>query len=241
MRKYLLGSLSVILIIIIWFIFSNVINNSFILPNPVLVFITLIRLLSEFSTYSIIGITLFRLVIAFIVSSILGIFFGLLAGNYAWLDEFFHPLVTTLRTLPVASIIIIMLILFGNQSSLYLITFLMIFPIIYEASKAGVINIPQELKNNIALETHQRLIIIVKIHLPLAFSYIKTALFQSIGLGFKVIVMAEFISQTTRGIGYELFKGTTVIQYELVFAWTIIIIIIVMLFEIMIKKLNKLI
>jgi NitT/TauT family transport system permease protein len=241
MRKYLLGSLSVLLLITVWYIFSSVVNNSFILPNPIIVFDTLLKLLTNFSTYSTIGITIFRLIAAFIISAFLGVFLGLLAGNYSWLDEFLHPLVTTLRTLPVASIIIIIIILFGNQSSLYLITFLMIFPIIYEASKSGVNNIPLDLKNNIALETHQRFVIMIKIQLPLSLPYIKTALFQSIGLGFKVIVMAEFISQTTKGIGYELFRGTTVIQYELVFAWTIIIIVIVMIFEIMIKKLKRII
>jgi len=129
--------------------------------------------------------------------------------------------------------------LLGRSFSLYVITFLMIFPIIYEASKQGVRNIPQPLKNHMALEGHPKWVILLNIQLPLSFPYIKTSLFQSIGLGFKVIVMAEFITQTRIGIGRELYNGSISIQYENVFAWTIIIIFIVTLFELLLNSLRK--
>jgi NitT/TauT family transport system permease protein len=60
-------------------------------------------------------------------------------------------------------------------------------------------------------------------------------MFQSIGLGFKVIVMAEFISQARRGIGRELHDASISIEYVQVFAWTIIMIIIVVIFESLLK------
>ncbi|QWC00292.1 ABC transporter permease subunit [Mycoplasmatota bacterium] len=227
------------IIIIIWTLYALVIDNQYIFPNPLTVIKSFIDLLTQVKTYSIIVYTLFRLIVAFIISAFLGIFLGLLAGNLKALDEFLHPLIISLRTLPIASIIIILMILLGRSFSLYIITFLMIFPIIYEASKHGVHNIPQALKNNIALENHPKRIIFFKIQLPLSLPYIRTSLFQSIGLGFKVIVMAEFITQTQMGIGRELYNGTISIQYERVFAWTIIIIIIVALFEVILKKIRK--
>ena len=239
MRKYLLGSLSVIFLLLLWYSFSLAIDNPYVLPNPVSVMIRFFRLLFETETYLVIFTTLYRLLIAFTVSVILGIIFGLLSGNYSFIAEFLKPLVSISRTLPVASIIIIILIIFGNQFSLYLITFLMIFPLIYEATKDGILNIPEDLNNNIALETHHLLVIMIKIQLPLAFSHLKTALFQGLGLGFKVIVMAEFISQTTRGIGKELYSGSISINYELVFAWTLIIIILVLIFELLLNKIKK--
>ncbi|MCF7924300.1 MAG: ABC transporter permease subunit [Candidatus Izimaplasma sp.] len=239
MRKLLIGFLSVIILILIWQIYALYIDNNFILPYPSQVFLTFVELIKTTSTYKIIGITLLRLFIAFILSTIIAITLGLLAGNFKILSEFFQPLVTTLRTLPVASIIIIILILAGNSNSLYIITFLMIFPIIYEATKQGVLNISKSLKNAIALETHNRFFIMTRLQLPLALPYIKTSLFQSIGLGFKVIVMAEFIAQTPKGIGRALFDGSLSINYELVFAWTLIIIFIVSVFEYSINKLKE--
>lgn len=239
MRKLFIGSLSIVIVLIIWQIFSVQIANRFILPNPLLVLNTFLALLKNISTYQIIGLTLFRLFIAFIFSLVFAVILGLLAGNYKLIDEFLWPLVSALRTLPVASIIIIIIILMGRSSSLYLITFLMIFPIIYEATKQGVLNIDKSIKNAIALETHNQLTIMLRLHLPLAFSYIKTAIIQSLGLGFKVIVMAEFIAQTSQGIGRALFNGSISINYELVFAWTLIIILIVGIFEFSINKLKS--
>lgn len=239
MRKYLLGSLSVVILFLLWYGFSQIVNNPFVLPNPLDVIKRLVLLLGDPKTYLIVFTTLYRLIIAFTLSAVLAIILGLLAGNYSFIAEFLKPLVSVLRTLPVASIIVIILIIFGNKLSLYLITFLMIFPLIYEATKDGIMNIPQDLNNNIALETHHKLIIMLKIQLPLAFSYIKTSLFQGLGLGFKVIVMAEFISQTTKGIGKELYSGSISINYELVFAWTLIIIILVLLFELLLSKIKK--
>lgn len=239
MRKILIGSLSIIIIISIWQIFAMQINNSFILPKPLAVFETFLELIKNISTYEIIFLTLFRLFVAFISSLVLAVILGLLAGNYKIVDEFLWPVVSALRTLPVASIIIIIIILMGRNISLYIITFLMIFPIIYEATKQGVLNIDKNLKNAIALETHNRFIIITKLHFPLAFPYIKTAILQSVGLGFKVIVMAEFIAQTAKGIGRSLLNGSISINYELVFAWTLIIIFIVVVFEFGINKLKS--
>jgi NitT/TauT family transport system permease protein len=216
-------------------IYANQVDNPYILPGPFDVLKSVFHLLSTGQTYVIIGLSLFRLIIAFILSTILGVLLGLLAGNYMGIDAFLKPIISSLRTLPIASIIIIIIILLGRESSLYLITFLMIFPIIYEATKNGVLHIEQPLKDHIKIEHHPKWVLMTKIQLPLAFPFIKTSMFQSIGLGFKVIVMAEFISQARRGIGRELHDASISIEYVQVFAWTIIMIIIVVIFESLLK------
>ena len=239
MKKYLFGSLSIISILVLWQILTITIGNAYILPSPIKVFSTFLTLIKTLSTYEIIFLTLFRLVIALIIAILIGITLGLFSSNFTFLQHFLHPIVQMLRSLPVASIIVIILILAGNKTSLYIITFLMIFPIVYQATISGVENISNDLKDNIRLEPKHKMHIMFQIHLPLAWPYIKTAFFQSFGLGFKVIVMAEFISQTTKGIGNELYQGSISINYELVFAWTIIIIILVMLMEYFMKLIRK--
>ncbi|MDY0278511.1 MAG: ABC transporter permease subunit [Acholeplasma sp.] len=238
MRKIILGALSISILILIWFSYSKLIANEFILPGPIKVIKTTIDLLFLSSTYKIILWSLFRLFISFVLSAVSGTLLGLMAGNFNILDELLKPLVSALRSLPIASIIIIIMILFGRNNSLYIITFLMIFPLVYEASKSGVQNIDQALKDNIALETHSTWILLYRVQLPLSLPFIRTSLFQSIGLGFKVIVMAEFITQAKIGIGRELFDGSISIQYDLVFAWTILLIILVIIFESILRKIK---
>ena len=240
MKKYFYGFLSVLTLFIIWYLFALRIDNSYILPSPITVIKTFINLLQSASTYLTILLTLFRLLIALIGSFIIGVILGVISGNYQGFSYFLRPIVSSLRSLPVASIIIIIIILIGSDSSLYIITFLMVFPIIYEATLSGVKNISQDLQDSISLEPKHKLIVMTKLQIPLAFPYILTSIFQSLGLGFKVIVMAEFIAQSSKGIGFELFRGSISINYELVFAWTFIIIILVILMEFFIKKMKKL-
>ncbi len=240
MKHNLYSILSVLLLLVVWYAYALFIDNVFILPKPTQVFIELFDLLRNISTYTIILSSFQRLFIAITIASTLGIIFGLLAGGYRRIAAFLHPLVTTLRSLPVASIIVILLILSRDRTSaIYTITFLMIFPIIFESTKQGVLNIDTSIKQALDLEPHRRIKILRYIYLPLAFPYIKTGFLQSIGLGFKVLVMAEFIAQTDNSIGKTLYISSTSIYYETVFAWTIIIIVIVLMIERLIKKLRS--
>ena len=231
MRKYLVGLSSIGLIFIIWAIYAQSVANPYILPGPGVTIEYLGQLLTDLETYKTIFLTLFRLFIAFILSLSMAVILGVFAGNKDIVDEFLHPITSMLRSLPIASIIIIIIIIFGNQTSLYIITFLMIFPITYEATKAGVKNIDQSIKDALALEGLPKWKLIIFVQLPLAYPFISTAITQSLGLGFKVIVMAEFISQSRSGIGRALKDGSISIDYQAVFAWTLIIIFIVIIFE----------
>lgn len=235
LKRFALSGASIILLLGIWSVYASHIDNVYILPGPKTVLMSIIDILSNTETYVIIGTSLFRLIISFIISTLMGITLGLLAGNYPSIDSFLKPIISTLRTLPIASIIILMIILFTRQTSLYIITFLMIFPLVYEAAKHGVLHIPKALKDHMAIEQHPKWVVISKVQLPIILPYIKTSMFQSIGLGFKVIVMAEFISQAKTGIGRELYNGSISINYERVFAWTFIMIFMVILFESLLK------
>jgi ABC-type nitrate/sulfonate/bicarbonate transport system permease component len=231
MKKTIIGGSSIIFLILIWQIYALYVDNIYILPGPIEAGKAFVEIMLDQQTYIIIITTMIRLLIALTISFISGIILGIFSGNYPIIDDFLHPIVSTLRSLPIASIIVIILILVGHQSSLYIITFLMIFPIMYEATKSGVKNIDTSIKHAISLETNTKWTIMTQIQFPLALPYIRTALFQSIGLGFKVIVMAEFIAQSNTGIGRALYNGSISIEYASVFAWTIIIIILVIIIE----------
>ena len=231
MKKIILGFLSVSMIIGIWFIFSYKINNNYILPNPILVFQTFIELIQSLKTYSIILASMGRLVIALLLSTLSGISFGLLGGNYMAVDDFLKPIISGLRSLPIASIIIVLMIILGREQSLFVITFLMIFPIIYEAVKLSIHQIDQDINDQLSLEQISFFRLVTQIQLPLSIPLIRSSIHQSVGIGFKVMVMAEFITQTNQGIGRELFNGTISINYATVFAWTLLIILLVMMIE----------
>jgi NitT/TauT family transport system permease protein len=70
----------------------------------------------------------------------------------------------------------------------------------------------------------------------LALPFIKVGLIQSFGLGFKVLVMSEYLAQTKTSIGMMLYEGRIMMEYADVFAWTLIIIVIVFGMETLLGK-----
>jgi ABC-type nitrate/sulfonate/bicarbonate transport system permease component len=237
-----LSTLSVVLILIIWQLYAIQINNPYLMPTPIDVFKSLLILLGEGRTYYTILVTLTRLAVSVLMASLVGLLLGLLAGLFYQIEAFLKPLVTTLRTLPVVSIIVIILILYGNVFSLYLISFLLLFPIIYQAELEGIKNIDQDLIDVLSLECNKRPFVVVKIvYLPLAMPYFKTAMIQSTGLAIKVLVVAEYLSQTQISIGRELYFNRINLEYANVFAWTIILILVAIIIEHYIQKYMRII
>ncbi len=237
-HNWLYGGLSVFLLILVWQVAGFNVNNRTLLPYPIDVVNAMSTILTTTSTYQILLYSFFRLTTAIIIAGLLGISFGLVAGFSRTVSSFFQPLVTSLRTVPVASIIVVVLILFGSSKAIYIITFVMLFPILFEATKQGVLNIDQSLIEALSLEQKRTAFTLVNMFFPLSIPYIKTGILQSIGLGFKVLVMSEFIAQSPKSIGNALYMGRINFMYDHVFAWTIIIIFIVIMIERLVNRLN---
>ncbi len=222
---------SVISIIFIWFIISLVINHPLILPSPIVVGEAFLGMLIDADTWLVLGSTLLRLMLSIVISGCLGVILGSLSGlskRFSWL---IRPYVSVFRTIPVISIIVILLILIGYRMTPYLITFLMVFPIVYQATFEGITHIDQAYLDIYHLEAADPRLAFRHLYYPLMRPYIILGFLQSVGLGLKVLVMAEYLSQTRNSVGNELYLAKTYLDYSSVFAWTIMLIIIALILE----------
>lgn len=239
MNKYVSFS-SFIILLLIWHTISLNVGNNYIVPSPNHVFRDIFYILTDIDNILIIGRSLFRLFSSLIVASLTGIILGFLAAKFKLIDQFFKPIVSTLRATPVVAIIIILLILVGRLNSVYIIVFLILFPIMYESVIGGVYKIDDNLIDAFRLDPSTLFQTFFYMYLPLTLSNIKIALLQSVGLGFKVLVMAEFIAQTKNSIGLTLYEASISINYSIIFAWSIIIIALAISIEIVIHKIKSL-
>ena len=69
--------------------------------------------------------------------------------------------------------------------------------------------------------------------------YLSSALLSSIGLGWKAGIAAEVLCTPKISIGTELFDAKTYFENIDVFAWTVTVIIISLVFELVIMRLFK--
>lgn len=236
MKKNLWSIGSVFFLFLIWILLSTLIANEIVLPSPLQTIRAFFDILTKASSLQIILFTLFRLLIALLIASFFGATLGVISGLNLRVRLILRPLITVLRTVPVISIVVILLIIFGFKITPYLITFLMIFPIIFQSISDGIENIEQELIDVFLLEDDSLIDGVRYCYLPLIGPQIKTSLLQSAGLGIKVLVMAEYLAQTKTSIGNALYLAKVNLDYSVVFAWTILLIIIAVIIEQLIRR-----
>lgn len=236
-KQYIFESIGILAIFLIWLFASILIDNNIVLPSITSTFTSLIEILGNGETYLIILFTLVRIIISLVIGIFFGVLFGVLSSQ---IKEFYYvlsPIIKIMRALPIASIILIILIMFGQNGigdftfSPILVTTLLIIPIVFEAVYKGITNIDESLVYVARLYSTSKLNMITKSFIPLIRNEISIALAQSIGLSFKAMVMAEYISQTQKSIGFSLLNAKSWLEYPTVFAWTIILIILAMIVE----------
>lgn len=144
-----------------------------------------------------------------------------------------------MRSVPFVCFSIFVLIIFGSKLSPYIICGLVVTPIAVQGLITAVDGIDKALLEDLALLDNSFIKALYYVYIPLIKNSIIMTLLQTFGLGFKVIVMGEYLAQTSNSIGKALYFAKSYQEINVVLAWAIMIVIIVALIELAIKKVDK--
>lgn len=236
MKKTGFSLLAIFIMFLIWQLYAMSLDISILLPYPKDVFLALGRLFITIDSLLVIFWTVLRLLIVLVISSVVGILLGVISGFSKNFAAFMNPIVTVLRTIPVIAITIILLMYFEKDLAPYIITFLMLFPIIYQGIFEGIKNIDQELVDVYRLDDNHFFTGLTHCYLPLISKDVRTAILQSLGLGLKVMVMAEFLASTENSIGKAISNARVNFAFDEIFAWVVLLIVIALLLELLVNK-----
>ena len=147
------------------------------------------------------------------------------------LEILLAPVVTVMKSVPVASFIILCLIWIPSRNLSVFITFLMVFPAVYTNVCQGIRETDREL-----LEMAQVFQVsfgrkVRYIYISQAAPYFQAACRLALGLCWKAGVAAEVIGIPGGSIGEKLYHAKIYLNTPDLFAWTIVIIGISVLFE----------
>lgn len=225
---YILSFLSIILIIQIC---SIAINNDLILPSVGNIFSSFFKLLGNIKTYQYILKTLWHLIISLLLATIIGATLGILAGVNKYIRMFLKPWITIFRSIPLASAIVLIMIISGLTKTPYIICVFMTISIIYESFCKGIQSLSNELMDVWKMDSKINAKIIFRVHLPLISPHIRIALINALGIGIKVIIMAEYIVGSKGTLGGAINYAINQLDYANVYAYSIIMITLVLLLE----------
>jgi len=216
---------------ILWQGIAMMVNQSIILPSFLDVFNRLINILSNGSFYNHLFITLFRVILGTVMAFILSFVFAILSYDFKIIDQALKPLVLVSKTIPNITYILLVLIWFSREMSVFFVTLLILFPVLYTQISTGLFGINPEHLELLKLYPETYFHRLTKVIIPL----IKISLFEglkgALSLGFKVGVMAEILGQVQPGLGYLMHIARMNFETVDLFAYTAIMILVVIIIE----------
>lgn len=222
---------AIIVWILIWQIISITIGQEILLVSPSSVVVRLIYLVKKYDFWRAIIFSLSRIVSGFLLALILGCILATIAHKAKFIGEFLEPLILVMKSTPIASFIILCLIWIPTKNLSILISFIMVFPIIYTNMYEGITRVDIKL---LEMSNVFKIPLIKKIryiYISQTMPYLKSACMVSLGLSWKSGIAAELIGKPVGSIGEALYQAKIYLDTGDVFAWTIVIICASMIFE----------
>lgn len=231
--------LSLCLLLILWQILALITAREVILPYPIEVFNRIYELLLSSEFYTTVLTTLLRANIGFMIALLSGISIGFLAYFHTSVESFLSPILSLLQTIPQISYMIILIVWFEQTTCIMIIILLMTFPIVYHNVLTGLKHIDDSLMDVIHLYHHPMFFMIRHVYLPLIRPYIESAIDTILPFCLKVCVMAEVLIQAQKGIGAKLYFSRLNIDMTGVFAWTICLVLLLVIETKLVDKIMK--
>ena len=231
--------LGILFVFVLWEFGRLYFNNDYIVPSINQTVSSLINLFSDGYTYKVLLYTFFRLFISVFVCLLIALILAFVSKISNCFKVFIRPIIALCKTLPIAVVIILLLVML-KEHSIYFIVGVVVFPMIYEAAINGLDSIDKNIIDEVKMLSDVNIEVVKKIYFPLTYPYVFTALLQSFGLGLKVLVMAEFISNAKHSIGYEIMLYKDHFNdMSYVYAWSIILIIFVLIVDYFVNMAHK--
>lgn len=223
--------LGVFVIILVWYSLSKVYNNSMIVPSVSSVIKSLGEIITNSRFIKIVISTITRLMIIMIVSLTIAVILSYFSYKVKRIKDLISPLVVFLKSMPVVSIIVLLFLTIGVRYSPYITTLFVIMPIMYEGILNAIEQVDKNIIDDVKTLSNINIRIIISFYLPMIKNYIVTVLMQTLGLGFKVLIMSEYISPSNNTFGSEIRRYYNNNSMEEVVALSIIVLLIVLLLE----------
>lgn len=223
--------ISLIFWISVWQVLSMVVGYTVLLPSPTIVLVAMIKLIFTSIFWETIAYSSMKIFMGYFGGIIVGIAIAILSFKSKILEHILHPAVLVLKSTPVASFIIVLLIWVSSSSLAMIVCVIMTMPIIYTNMRSAFAKFDIKLNEMSKVFELSKSAQLKYIYFPQILPYFKSACIIAVGLCFKSGITAEIIGLQSKTIGESLYNAKIYLDTPNLFAWTIIIIILSFIFE----------
>ncbi len=199
-------------------------GQEYLLASPVQVLGRLARMLAAPDTWLAALRSGGRIMLGFLLAAGFGAALAFLAARFPWVRDMAAPLVSSARAVPVASFVILAIILVSTRWLSTLIAFVIGFPLVYGNVMEGIRRRDRgltEVARVFRVPAARRL---MYVDLPQILPYFKSGAVSAMGLCWKSGIAAELIGIPDGTIGEKLYIVKVNLYTPELFAWTVIIV-----------------
>ena len=217
--------------LVVWQLVDTLVDNRLILTGPVRTLQALGEQATKAGFWVICGASFGRIALGFLLSFSVGICLALLSYRVRLVRAFVEPIVSLLRTIPVVTFIIMLLIWVGNQALTIYLSFLIVLPLIYTNMLAGFESVDTQMLEMARVFRLSRWRTFMYVYRPAFMPFLSSSCKISLGMSWKSGIMAEVLATPKPSIGKEMSQARTYLDTPSLFAWTVVVMVLSWLFE----------
>lgn len=204
-KEILRGCVSIFAGLVIWEILTRLtLENELLIPPPSSVALSFWRLLRSGQLNKHVAATLLEFAYGYTTACVIGVVVGYFMGMYRWFDEIMDPWIATLYSIPIITVVPLIIIWFGiGMISKVIVVFKITAVAIILNTAAGIKNLDAvwlELAKSLRLSAWETT---YKIRLPGALPYVITGMRLGVGRALLGVIVAELMAANA-GLGYML-------------------------------------
>lgn len=239
LKRLALATLGIAFWVLVWQIAAVALNKPYLIPTVSATLSALWDILISGKLFKAVVFTLLRVLLGLSLGVGMGVLLAFLTNRFRFLYAVVSPIISIIKSTPVASFIVILWVLFDGGTLAVFVAFLMVMPIIWQNLTDGFSAVDKELSelcDVFEFSYSKRLELLI---LPTLASYFFPALVTSVGLAWKSEIAAEIIAYTKSSIGAMINDAKYFLETPKVFALTIVVVIMSLLLEGLTKNLMR--
>ena len=217
--------------VIVWQLAAMALGQEILLVSPVSVLFRLAQLLPHWDFWSAILFSFWRITLGFLAACLVGTVLAVLSSRFSPVRDLTAPLMSVVKSIPVASFIILVLIWVPSRNLSVVISFLMVTPIVYANVLGGISSMDHKLTQmadvfQVPFPRRLRYL-----YLPQVAPFFRSACAVGLGLCWKAGIAAEVIGLPDGSIGERLYEAKVYLATQDLFSWTVVIVLVSLVFE----------
>jgi len=235
MKKFLFKTIKAVLCaafwIIIWLVAALKVDLEVILPSPLTVFSRLYELILTKEFYLTALSSLSRVLSGIIIGVLIGTVCAVITANVPVLDSLLSPAISVIKSVPVASFIILLMLWVDKNSLPAFITFLIVFPLAWANISTGIKTAPVNLLEMAMVYKFSPIKKVLHIYVPTLIPFFISTAKSALGLAWKAGIAAEVLAVPAVAIGSKIYLSKNFFETTDLFAWTIVTLILSVIVE----------